>query len=265
MRDIEIIDLTPDTIAEYGVCGYKNVRKHVELRRKIDWFREYYPRGLRIKALVSKQGGYQGMLEYIPGEYAHRPVDAKGYMFIHCIFVGFNKAFKGKGYGSALIDECINDAQTTDMHGVAVVTRKGPFMANKTIFLQKGFEVVERAKPDFELLVLKFNQQAANPTFRNMNKQLEKYANGLFILRSIQCPYTEKNVNAIRDTAEKTLNLTAKIIDLQNANAVQQSPCAFGTFCIIYNGEILSYHPISNTRFENIMRKKRPPSTFIPS
>ena len=95
MIDVEIIDLTPDNIAEYGVCGYKDVKKHLELRRKIEWFREYYAKGLRIKALVSKQGGYQGMLEYLPGKYAHRPVEADGYMFIHCIFVGFKKKFKG--------------------------------------------------------------------------------------------------------------------------------------------------------------------------
>ena len=65
-KDIEIIDLTPDNIANYGVCGYKDVKKHLELRRKIEWFKEFYPKGLRIKALFSKSGGYQGMLEYIP-------------------------------------------------------------------------------------------------------------------------------------------------------------------------------------------------------
>jgi len=36
------------------------------------------------------------MLEYIPGKYAHRPVDAERCMFIHCIFVGFKNEFKGK-------------------------------------------------------------------------------------------------------------------------------------------------------------------------
>jgi hypothetical protein len=54
MSDIEIINLTPDSISEYGVCGYKDIKKHLELRKKIDWFNEYYPRGLRIKALISK-------------------------------------------------------------------------------------------------------------------------------------------------------------------------------------------------------------------
>jgi len=257
MADIQILDLTPDNIAEYGVCGYKDVKKHLELRRKIEWFKEYYPKGLRIKALVSKQGGYQGMLEYIPGKYAHRPVDADGYMFIHCIFVGFKKEFKGKGYGSALIDECIKDAKKAKMHGVAVVTRKGAFMADKDIFLQKGFVPVDTAKPDFELLVLKFDQEAANPKFKNINEQLKQYHEGFFILRSAQCPYTEKNVKAIVESAKAKFNLEAQVIDFQDAKAVQQSPCAFGTFCIINNGIILSHHPISNSRFVNIMKKKR--------
>ncbi|MEZ5335661.1 MAG: YoaP domain-containing protein [Methanolobus sp.] len=45
-------------------------------------------------------------------------------------------------------------------------------------------------------------------------------------------------------------------MDLEDYAAAQNSPCSFGTFCIIYNGEIISHHPISNTRFMNIMNKK---------
>ena len=197
------------------------------------------------------------MLEYIPGKYAHRPVDAEGYMFIHCIFVGFRKEYKGKGYGSALIDECIKEAANANMHGVAVVTRKGSFMAKKDIFLKNGFVVVDKAEPDFELLARKFNPNATNPRFKDMKKHLKKYEKGLFIIRSVQCPYTEKNVNAILESAKEKFNLTANLIDLKDSNEVQHSPCAFGTFCLVYDGEIISYHPISNTRFENIMKKKR--------
>ena len=142
------------------------------------------------------------------------------------------------------------------MNGVAVVTRKGSFMAKKDIFVKKGFVIVDQAEPDFELLVLKFNPNAANPRFKNMKKHLRKYRKGLFIIRSVQCPYTEKNVNAILESAKAKFDLKANLVDLQDSNDVQQSPCAFGTFCIIYDGEIISHHPISNTRFENIMKKK---------
>jgi hypothetical protein len=40
-KSYKIIALTPENIAEYGVCGYKDVKKHLELRRKIDWFRKF--------------------------------------------------------------------------------------------------------------------------------------------------------------------------------------------------------------------------------
>ena len=251
--DIEIINLTPENISDYGVCGYKDVEKHLELRRKIDWYKKYYPKGLRIKVLYSKKGGYQGMLEYVPGKYAHRPVDAEDYMFIHCVFVGFKKEYKGRGYASFLIGECIKEAKDVNMHGVAVVTRKGPFMVGKDIFLKKGFVQVDEAKPDFELLVLKFNQNVDDPKFKEMST--EKYSKGLTIIRSAQCPYSVKNVNGILETAKK-LKINANLVELEEAKDAQQTPCAFGSFCIVYNGEVVSHHPISNTRFENIMKKK---------
>lgn len=253
MTDIEIIDLTPENIADYGVCGYKDIEKHLELRRKIDWFKEYYPKGLRIKAILAKTGGCQGMLEYIPGKYAHRPVDAMGYMFVHCIFVGFRNEFKGKGYASSLIDSCIQEALSLNMSGVAVVTRKGSFMADKDIFIKKGFISVDTAKPDFELLVLKFDQTAPDPSFKKFST--DNYKDGLIVIRSPQCPYSVKNVDAILETAKK-LGIKTDLIDLKDHESAQQTPCAFGTFCIIHNKEVISHHPISNGRFKNIMAKR---------
>lgn len=256
MEDIEIIEFTPESIANYGACGYKDVDKHIELRKKVAWYAEYYPKGLRIKAIITKTGVYQGMLEYIPGKYAHRPVNADGYMFIQCLFAGFRKEFKEKGYASQLLHTCIKDAEAQNMFGVAVVTRKGSFMADNRIFLKSGFQICEKAKPDFELLVLKFDENYNSPSFsKDINKIPEKYKNGLTIMRSVQCPYTEKNINAIIETAKK-MNINTRLVELTNTEDIQKSPCAFGSFCIIYNGKIVSHHPISNTRFENIMKQE---------
>lgn len=254
-NDIEIIDLTPSNISNYGVCGYKDVEKHIELQNKIKWFNTYYDKGLRIKALISKKGGYQGMLEYIPGEFAFRPVNAQGYMFIHCLFVGFKKEFKGKGFATSLLEECIKEAKILKMKGVAVVTRKGSFMAKNDIFLKLGFLSVDSAKPDFELLVLKFNNQSENPKFIDNQSELKKYSSGLTIIRSVQCPYTEKNVKEILKTAQEKYNLKTNLIEIQTEIDAQKSPSPFGSFCLILNGEILAYSPISNSRFENIMKE----------
>jgi hypothetical protein len=35
------------------VCDYKDVKKHLELRNKINWYGEYYSKGMRILAAVS--------------------------------------------------------------------------------------------------------------------------------------------------------------------------------------------------------------------
>jgi len=93
------------------------------------------------------------MIEYIPGEYCWRPVEAGGYLFIHCIFVGFKREYKGKGYASLLVDDCVLDAKKDNKLGVAVITRKGSFMAVKELFIKNGFEAIDTAPPDFELLV----------------------------------------------------------------------------------------------------------------
>ncbi|MBN2436521.1 MAG: GNAT family N-acetyltransferase [Spirochaetes bacterium] len=248
---IQIIDMTPANIADYGVCGYKDVNKHLELQRKIDWYSKYYPKGLRIKGIVSETGGYQGMIEYIPGQYAHRPVAAKDYMFIHCLFVGFKKEYKGQGFATQLLKLCINEAKEAGMNGVAVVSRKGSFMAKRDIFIKNGFCSVDKAEPDFELLVLKFDSDRKNPSFNKLVPG--EYPDGIIIFRSAQCPYSVKNVDAILKTAEK-LKIKARLIEMDDAAAVQNSPCAFGTFCIVKDGKVISHHPISNTRFENIMK-----------
>ncbi len=253
MSPFTTIDLTPDTLPEYGICGYKNAGKHEEIRRKADWYRTYYPLGLRIRILYSPEHGSQGMIEYIPGRYAHRPVAADGYLFIHCLFVGFRKEFKGQGHASSLIDTCIADAREQGMKGVAVVARKGPFMADKDIFIKKGFRVADTMKPDFELLALKLDPSASDPAF--LHPEGGVLREGITIIRSAQCPYSVKNVQAIMETAER-LNYPVTLIDADDAETAQQSPCAFGTFCIVMNGKVVSHHPISNTRFENILREE---------
>ena len=215
-----------------------------------------FPEGMKIKTLYSVADGTQAMIEYIPGEYCWRPVEASGYMFIHCIFVGFKRAYKGKGYASLLVADCVKDAKKENMRGVAVVTRKGAFMAGKELFVKNGFEVVDTAPPDFELLVKKFNKNAPPPKFkRDWENRLSKYSKGLTIIRADQCPYTVKNVKEISETAEKVYGIKPNIIDLKNCEEAQNSPCAFGSFCIVYNGKVIAHHPISKTRFTNIMRK----------
>jgi len=255
MPKIHIIDTNADNILEYGVCGYKSI-KRPGFPEKVDWLKKRFKESLKLKTLYSDEDGTQGMIEYIPGEYCWRPVDAGGYMFIHCLFTGFKRAYKGKGYASLLLDECLKEAKNENMFGVTAVTRKGSFMIGKEFFLKHGFEIVDKAPSDFELLVKKFNLDALSPEFKgDWEERRQKYAKGLTIIRADQCPYTVKNVNEICEKAWIEFDIKPKVVNLKDYSDAQNSPCPFGTFCIVYNGEIIAEHPVSSTRFMNIMKK----------
>ncbi|MCD4796350.1 MAG: YoaP domain-containing protein [Candidatus Cloacimonetes bacterium] len=252
---VKIIDTTPDSIHKYGMCGYKNL-KNEGYKRKIDWIKQHYKKGMKYKILFSEDDGAIGGIEYLPGEFAWRSVETKGFMFIHCIYI-LSRKYKEQGYGINLLNECIKDAKMLNMNGVAVVTRKGSFMQGNEIFIKTGFEIVDKAEPDFELLVKKFNSEVLNPKFKEFSVNLlKKYSNGLYIITSSQCPYAIKSVTDITKIVEEKYKIKVNIIELQNYKEAQDTPCAFGIFCIIHNEKVIADHPISSRRFCNIMEKR---------
>jgi GNAT superfamily N-acetyltransferase len=255
MNKIEIIDTNTADICEYPFCGYKDIKRE-GYKRKTDWLKKRFAEGLKFKILYSANDGSVGFIEYIPGKYTWRAVEASGYMVIHCIAI-MSRKYKGRGYGSLLLEQSLQNAKKGNMHGVAVVTSKGTWMAGKELFLKNGFELVDQAPTDFELLVKKFKKNASLPKFKgDWEKRLNQYSSGLTIIRSDQCPYIAKSVREIRETAQKEYGIKPNIIELNNCTEAQNAPTAYGIFSLIYNGKLLVDHPISNKRFTNIMNKE---------
>jgi len=253
-EQIRMVDVSLDNMLESPCCGIKNT-EHKGYKRKTDWLKTYFKKGFHAKVLYTEDNRQFGYIEYLPGQYAWRAVEAEGYMFIHCIWT-FYKKYKGKGYGKLLIQAAIDDAKKEKMKGVAVVTRKRPWLAQSDIFLKNGFEAVDTAPPDYELLVKKFNKSSPNPKFKdNWEEKLKKYGQGLTIIRADQCPHSIKFADEIAETAKNIYKLKTKIVELKTHQDAQNAPTPFTVFAIIYNGRILADHQISRTRFENIMKK----------
>jgi hypothetical protein len=255
MCKAEIRNMNDQNIFDYGFCGTRSI-EHEGCRRKAEWFKKRLSEGMRYKVLYSENKGAVGLIEYIPGKYAWRAIEADTYMVIHCLCI-FYKPFREKGYASRMIDECLKDAKNEKMSGVAVVTRKGAWMVGKEIFLKKGFEVTDKAPPDFELLVKKFKKDAPDPKFkRNYEKILKKYSKGLTILWSDQCPYIAKAMNEIKEAVEDKYGIEAKIIQIRNHEEAQSAPSPYAIFSLIYDGKLHAFHAISSKRFMNIMDKE---------
>jgi GNAT superfamily N-acetyltransferase len=259
MSDYQIIDTNADNIGGCSHCGNKNVN-NLGHRRKTNWLRQRYAEGLRYKVLRSEKSGDVGMIEYALGNCAWRPVEAEGYMVIHCLWV-YGK-HKGKGLGSLLLESCLDDAMKSQYRGVAVVTSSDSLMAGSDFFLKAGFVSVDRAVGDseasaapYELLVKKLKKSAPDPRFiLERERLLRKYRTGLTLLAADQCPYAAKSVERIAE-ASRTLGLEPKVVRVGSAKASRELPTPYGVFSIIYDGKLIAHRPISATRFTSIMRR----------
>jgi L-amino acid N-acyltransferase YncA len=259
MTDYEIVDTNADNIDGCSLCGNKNT-DNLGRRRKANWLKERYAEGLRYKVLRSEKFGDIGMIEYALGNHAWRPVEAEGYLVIHCLWV--IAKHQGKGLGSLLLDSCLRDAKKSKCRGVAVVTSSDSLMAESDLFIKAGFVLVDRtvgsseaSAAPYELLVKKFKKAAPDPRFIvERERLLKRYRKGLTILAADQCTCAIKSVERIAEAA-RTLGLEPKVVRVGSAKASRDLPTPYGVFSIIYDGKLISHRPISATRFKSIMSK----------
>ncbi len=232
-----IIEVNADNVEKTGFFCYMSKRKTDGYQRKLNWLKQRFNEGMKIKMLELP---HRGFIEYIPGEFAWRAVNAKGYMFIHCLWI-VGKS-KGNNYSSLLIDQCLKDAKKAKMKGLAMLTSEKVWLTGKKVLLKHNFESVAQYPPSFNLMVHKF-KRAHSPSFTNdYEKKAAQHKKGITIFRSDQCPYIPDATKLITDAALE-LNIKSKTIEITSAQQLRDiSPSPYGTFNIVYKGKLLAYH-----------------------
>lgn len=234
---MKIIDVNENNVDSRGFFCYMSKKKSVGYQRKLEWLKSRFSEGMRIKMLELPDRGF---IEYLPGEYAWRAVDANGYMFIHCLWVVGRS--KGKGLASALLDECIGDAKAAKMKGVTMLTSEKNWLIDKRFLENHGFEKVEEAPPSFSLMVKQFAKGKPPSFLDNSATVRRRFGKGLTVFRSDQCPYIEDATNTVINAAA-TAGIESQVVELRSADEVRKlSPSPYGLFGIVLNGRLLSYH-----------------------
>jgi len=252
MSEPELVDINPENISEYPPrCFLKPDNEGLKI--KLNWLKERFSEGMKIKQLYQDKK-LIGFIEYAPGEYAWRAVDAKDYMFIHCIWIYPNKN-KKLGYGSRLIQEAVKDAEKEGKLGVVVVTSDRSFIANKEVFVKNGFKEIEKSSNNYELMVKEI-KKGPLPKFKDWEKELSKYKDGLHILYSYQCPWVARSIADNMLDIAKQEGYKANIIELKSAEEAQNGPSVYSAFSVIYNGKLIEDHFTSARRFQNIIKKE---------
>jgi L-amino acid N-acyltransferase YncA len=248
--DVRLEIVGPENLDACGIGCVLDTR-HEGFQPKTDWLRRRFAEGLRFLLARDRAGKPLAFLEFAPGEHAWRPVDAAGWLFVHCLWV-YPRGRKHPGLGTRLIRACIDEARRADARGVAAMVSDGPWMAGKAVFLRNGFEVVAAADR-FELVAHRL-KDGPDPAFRDVAGNLAKYR-GLHLVYAPQCPYLPKSAADLAAVAaEHGLELNVTILD--TAAKAQHAPSYYGVFSLLWNGRLLADHYVSKTRFRTILRKE---------
>jgi len=257
----ELVDVTDENVGEVGLFCQKSKSKEEGYRNKLNWFKEQYKRGLRTK-LVGFQNDKKrfvlvGFIEYAPGEYTWRGINANGWIVIHCLWI-IGK-HKSQGLGSKLLEECTKDTKKNQPNGVVAMTSRTHWLANEKLYLKNGFEKVDEMPP-FELYAKKLKNNVAPPKFYPISKKkLANYGKGLTILESYQCPYAYKTVTSIKRMAEKA-KIPVKVKHIASCEEAQKNSVhPYGTFCVILNGKSISYYPGDTRQVKIALKEKLSP------
>ncbi|MBD3165136.1 GNAT family N-acetyltransferase [bacterium] len=249
---MQIIDVTPDNVDEVGFYCVKS-RKNKGWKAKRRWLDGEWEHGLSIKILQDDDGKQHGFIEYTTAEHAWRPVDAPGWMFIHCLLV-IDKADTGKGYASKLMQACLEHARAKGADGMAVFTSDGAWLAGKEIFLKHGFEIVD-TRERYELLIHRFRPDAVPPRFIPWEDRREG-RNGWDMVYAHQCPLFWKSVEDLPAfAAEQGVEMT--VTELANDEEARNiAPSGYGVYTLLHDGELVSDYYVSKGRFKNLVKKK---------
>lgn len=240
---VRILDVNEKNIDEQELFCKKTKKKFPGYQNKVKWMKERFKEGLKYKVLYVQEGNKEtsrGMIEYIPGEFNWRGIQADGWMVIHCIWV-VGKA-KGKGYGNKLLQIAIEDARTQGMHGiVGMSAEKGGWIPKKKLFISNGFKKVDEIEPNYSLYALYFNKDAPKPRFYLIDKQKrnEYLDNGVTIIYTDQCPYIIDFVEELKESDKTGRFKTIKLNDCKKAQ--QNGIYPYGTYCIICDGKVSLY------------------------
>ena len=250
MSRLSLEKVGPANLAECGI-GCLADPKHPGFLPKVEWLRRRFTEGLRFFLVRDGGGPPLGFLEYVPGEYAWRPVDARGWLFVHCLWV-YPRGQKVGGLGGLLLEACVEEARRQRAIGVAALVSDGPWMAGKEVFLKHGFRPIAAAER-FQLVIHRL-RDGPEPRFREIRNNLAG-DRGLHVLYCAQCPMLPKSVNDLSQMAAEH-GLKLKVTVLKSAREAQNAPSCYGVFNLLWNGRLLSDHYVSKGRFRNLLQRE---------
>lgn len=248
--DTKVIDYT-NFRKEHICCVLRDRNGEGRIEAKKNWLENVFEDGL-----VIRKGDVNGkaFMEYVPADDAWCPVDAPGYMFIHCYRM--DEKFKEGGYAKAIWRECIAECRIKHKKGLCVLVgaKDMPYLNKKADFEERGFRFAAKAEPYFELWYYPLEENAEVPRFLPEMTETKVEEKGFVLYYSHQCPHTAKAIPLLEKKA-KELGIKLDVHFLQKQKEARAIPCAYTTFALFYDGNFVTHDILTPAKFEKIVKK----------
>ncbi|MBR5340957.1 MAG: YoaP domain-containing protein [Erysipelotrichaceae bacterium] len=250
---MEYIRVTKENLEKEHICCAISNNNDVQVSSKKAWLKDMFDEGLVF--LKSAERG-KCFIEYVPAENAWNPIDAKGYMYIDCLWV--SGSFKGHGYSNDLLNECIKDSKEKGKKGLCVLSsaKKKPFLSDPKFLKYKGFEVCDEADNGIQLWYLPFDKKADKPQFKECARHPHIKEKGYVLYYTSQCPFNGKYVPILEETAKKE-KVDFKAIQIKNKKDAQNAPTPITTYALFCDGEYLSNEQMNDKRFLKLIAERK--------
>ena len=246
---MEYIKVTKDNLESEHICCAISNNKDVQVASKKAWLAQQFDEGLVF--LKSTERG-KCFIEYIPAENAWNPIDAPGYMYIDCLWV--SGSFKGHGYSSDLLQQCIDDSKAKGKKGLCILSgeKKKPFLADPKYLKYKGFEVCDKADNGILLWYLPFEENAVKPAFKECARHPHTDEDGFVLYYTSQCPFNAKYVPIVEQTAKQN-GVKFKAIHIQTKQQAQSAPSPVTTYALFRDGDYLTNEQMNDKKFLKLL------------
>lgn len=236
------IRITAENIDKEHICC---AMSNNQSRQKKEWLKARFAEGLVFYRSVERGKCF---IEYIPAENAWQPILADGYLFINCLWV--SGAFKGHGYSTDLLNECIRDAKAQGKKGLCILSsaKKKGFLADPKYLRYKGFQVADESDVGIQLYSLPFQGGEEPPRFKDCAKHPHVNESGFVLFYSDQCPYTYYWVPRLVEAA-KANNVPLKVVHIDTREKAQNAPSPVTNFSLFKDGKFITHEIQSEKKF----------------
>lgn len=248
---MEYIYVTKDNIENEHICCAISNNKDVQVSSKKAWLKARFEDGLVFLKSIERGKCF---IEYIPAENAWNPIDARGYMYIDCLWV--SGSLKGHGYSDDLLSACIEDSKKQGKKGLCILSsaKKKPFLADPKFLKYKGFKESDEADNGIQLWYYPFEENAEKPVFKECAKHPHIDEEGYVLYYTNQCPFNGKYVPIVEKTAIEN-NIPFKSIHITSKEEAQNAPTPITTYALFKDGNYITNEQMNDKKFLKLASK----------